>query len=180
MKTLLLALTLLSLNAQAKVEPGAIKLTTIDGKTSSLNDYKGKVLLIVNTASACGYTPQYKGLQELYEKYAEKGLVVLGFPSNDFGGQEPGSNQEIKKFCSTKYSVKFPMFSKAPVSGTDIQPLFTWLTKEADAAKAGPVRWNFEKFLVTRDGRLKKRFSSGTRPDSQDLVSALEAELASK
>lgn len=156
------------------------KVATIDGQTSTLDAYSGKVLLIVNTASGCGYTPQYKGLQALQVKYAAKGLVVLGFPSNDFGGQEPGTNAEIKKFCSTNYNITFPIFSKAPVSGKDIQPVFKWLTQDADSKLAGPVQWNFEKFIVGRDGQLKKRFKSSVAPDGADLVSVIESELSKK
>ena len=166
--------------ALAKSPLHDLKVTSIEGKPVALSEYAGKVLLIVNTASGCGYTPQYKGLQELYGKYNDKGLVVLGFPSNDFGGQEPGSNQEIKKFCTTNYSVKFPLFNKAPVSGKDIQPVFAWLTNEADKNQTGAVRWNFEKFVVSRDGKLIKRFRSGVAPESPELIATLEAELNKK
>lgn len=157
-----------------------LSAASIEGAATSLATFKGKVILIVNTASDCGYTPQYEALQALYSKYAPKGFVVLGFPSNDFGGQEPGTNGEIKTFCKVRYKVDFPLFSKAPVSGKGIQPVFAWLTSEARQDLKGPVKWNFEKFLIGRDGKLKKRFKSQEEPDSQELLSALEAEIASK
>jgi glutathione peroxidase len=144
----------------------AFSVKTIDGGLKNLADYKGHVLLIVNVASRCGFTPQYKALEAVYEKYKDKGLVVLGFPSNDFGGQEPGSNQEIKKFCSLKYNVTFPMFEKNPVTGADKQPLYRYLTEQTDPAFHGEVKWNFEKFLVNRKGQVVDRFLSTVKPDS--------------
>lgn len=151
------------------------KVKTIDGKEIGLSDYKGKALLIVNTASQCGYTPQYDGLEALYKKYKDRGLVVMGFPSNDFGAQEPGSNQEIKKFCQTRFNVDFPLFEKAPVKGPEIQPVFKILVKNAPNQEE--VKWNFEKFLVAPDGRVVARFGSKVTPADAALVSAIEKNL---
>lgn len=153
----------------------ALSVLTIDGSKTSLESYKGKVVLIVNTASKCGYTSQYAGLQEIYEKYKAKGFVVLGFPSNDFGGQEPGSNEEIKKFCDLNYKVTFPLFAKAPVSGPETQPLFAFLT--ANAPEKGPVKWNFEKFLLNREGKVVGRFRSAVKPTDAELTTAIEKAL---
>lgn len=154
-------------------------MKTIDGETVDLEDYEGKVVLIVNVASKCGLTRQYAGLQELYSSHKEDGLVVLGFPCNQFGGQEPGSEADIKTFCSTKYNVDFPMFSKVDVNGDDAAPIYKYLTaKDAKPAGDGPISWNFEKFLVGRDGQLVSRFSPRTAPDDAELVSAIKAELA--
>ena len=157
-----------------------LSATSIDGQLKPLSEYKGQVLLVVNTASGCGYTPQYEGLQALQKKYLGQKFTVLGFPSNDFGGQEPGTNAEIKTFCQLNYKVSFPMFSKAPVTGASIQPVFKWLTVEANSKLAGAVEWNFEKFLIGRDGNLIKRFKSAVTPESQELVSVLEAALKNK
>jgi glutathione peroxidase len=140
-----------------------IPLTTIDGKTATLSEYKDKTILIVNTASKCGYTPQYEGLEAVYSKYKSKGLVVLGFPSNDFGGQEPGNNGEIKKFCKTNYKVDFPLYSKAPVKGEQKQPLYKFLTENAPTK--GEIKWNFEKFLVAPGGKIVARFESAVKPE---------------
>jgi glutathione peroxidase len=147
-------------------------LDSIDGKPAPLSQYKGKVLLIVNVASKCGYTPQYTGLEALYEKYKDKGVVVLGFPANDFGLQEPGTNEEIKDFCSRTYSVKFPLYSKISVKGDTKAPLYQYLT-----AEGGEVKWNFTKFLVGKDGKVIKKFDSKVTPDSAELTSAIEAAL---
>ena len=155
-----------------------LQATSIDGTTRKLSSYRGKVVLVANTASGCGYTPQYKDLEALSKKYSSRGLVVLGFPSNDFGGQEPGSNHEIKQFCELNYKVDFPLFSKAPVTGSDAQPVFTWLVSHSPADVAGPVEWNFEKFLISRDGRLVKRYRSKTNPTSPDVTTAIEEELS--
>ena len=152
-----------------------IPLKKIDGSSTTLKEFKGKTLLIVNTASECGYTPQYKGLQAIYTQFKDKGLVVLGFPSNDFGGQEPGSNQEIKKFCELKYKTTFPMFEKNPVKGTSKQPLYQFLI--ANAKNHDEVGWNFEKFLVDRSGRVAGRFKSSVDPESDALKAAIETEL---
>lgn len=150
----------------------------IDGKPQSLKKYKGKVLLVVNVASKCGLTPQYKGLQDLYKKYEKDGLVVLGFPANNFGGQEPGSEEEIKTFCTTKYDVTFPMFSKVSVKGEDIAPLYKWLLEKSGDTK--DIEWNFGKFLVGRDGSDVKRFTPRDVPSSKTLEDAIVAALNQK
>jgi len=161
--------------------PSVLKFTmpSLDGKDVDLSQYQGKVLLMVNTASKCGYTKQYAGLEALYEKYSDKGLVILGFPCNQFGGQEPGSSDEIAAFCKKNFGVSFPMFAKIEVNGDGAAPLYKLLTgKETDAARAGEVKWNFEKFLISRDGQIVKRFRSAVAPDADALVKAVEAELA--
>lgn len=145
----------------------------IEGNPISLNDFRGKVMLVVNVASKCGYTPQYEELQTLYERYQDSGLVVLGFPANNFLGQEPGSNAEIQEFCSSNYGVTFPMFSKISVKGKDIHPLYTFLTSEAD----DNVGWNFQKFLVDRDGNVITSFKPKTKPLDEDIIAAIEALL---
>jgi len=173
-----------------------IPLKTITGGDSSLGDYAGKVLLVVNVASACGLTPQYEGLVELYRKYRDRGFEVLGFPANDFGAQEPGSDEEIQSFCTTKFGVDFPMFSKVVATGADKHPLYAALTSawpkatgDADGMREGmrgrgrvpteepEVLWNFEKFLVSREGKVVGRFVPATRPDDAGLVAAIEAQL---
>ena len=151
----------------------------IDGQEIDLSKYKGNVLLIVNTASECGYTPQYDGLQSLYEKYNDKGLVILGFPSNDFGNQEPGTNQEIKQFCKTNFDVSFPMFTKISVKGNDQHPLFDYLCSTENPDFTGEIKWNFEKFLIDKQGNLKHRFRSPVKPLSDSLTSAIEKQLSS-
>ena len=156
-----------------------LKLKDIDGKDTSLQPQQGKVLLIVNVASKCGYTPQYAGLESLYKKYKDQGLVVLGFPCNQFGGQEPGTNEEIKQFCSSRYEVTFPLFDKIDVNGAHRAPLYSLLAGQ-DSPVAGNIKWNFTKFLVGRDGKVLKRFESKTKPDSAELVQAVEAALAAK
>ena len=156
-----------------------ISLKDIDGKSTSLKAYKGKVLLIVNVASHCGYTPQYAGLEALYEKYKGKGFAVLGFPCNQFGGQEPGTNEEIKQFCSSKYQVMFPLFDKIEVNGPNRHPLYLALAGK-DASFPGDIKWNFSKFLIGRDGKILKRFESAAKPDSAELTQALESALAAK
>lgn len=152
----------------------SIGVTSIDGEAVELSRYEGKVLLVVNVASQCGYTGQYAGLQKLYTDYADKGLVVLGFPSNDFGGQEPGSEAEIKQFCSSKYGVTFPMFAKVKVVGAEKHPLYQLLSKSTGGHDVG---WNFEKFLVDRNGLVIARFNSGVKPSDTMLISAVEAAL---
>jgi glutathione peroxidase len=154
------------------------KVNNIDGNEINLADYKGKVLLIVNTASKCGFTPQYDDLQTLYKKYEEQGLVVIGFPANNFGGQEPGTDEEIKTFCLTKFDVEFPMMSKVSVKGKDIHPLFAKLISAESASIKGDINWNFEKFLIDKDGNLVERYRSRTKPLSDDLTTAIETELA--
>lgn len=157
------------------------KLQGIDGKEVDLGQYKGKVVLLVNVASECGYTPQYKGLQELYEKFGKDGLVVIGVPSNDFGRQEPGTNADILKFCQSSYKVTFPMLAKVAVKGADKVPLYQFLTaKDTNPKFAGEVGWNFEKFLIGRDGQVAGRFKSGVEPMSDELVKGVQKELAAK
>jgi glutathione peroxidase len=151
-------------------------LTDIDGNSKNLGDFAGKVVLLVNVASRCGYTSQYRGLEKLHEELGPRGVVVLGFPSNDFGAQEPGTDAEIKAFCTTQYDVKFPMFSKITVKGGTRHPLYAWLTTEAQPA--GEVKWNFEKFLVGKDGKVIARFGSGVTPEDGDLRGAIERALA--
>ncbi|HYF37302.1 MAG TPA: glutathione peroxidase [Prosthecobacter sp.] len=153
-----------------------IPLKDIDGKDTSLKAYEGKVLLIVNVASKCGNTKQYTELQALHEKFKDEGLVVLGFPSNDFGGQEPGTNEEIKTFCSTKYNVTFPMFDKVAVKGPSKAPIYEALSGP-DSPFPGDVKWNFGKFLVGRDGKVVARFEPKTKPDAPEVVSAVESAL---
>jgi glutathione peroxidase len=153
-------------------------LRDINGKDVSLGSYQGKVLLLVNVASRCGLTPQYEALQKVYTKYQEKGFVILGFPANNFGSQEPGTNEEIKTFCSTKYNVSFPLFSKISVKGDDIHPLYKFLTdKETDPEFAGDIKWNFNKFLVGKDGRIIARFEPQVKPDSDVVTQAIEKAL---
>ncbi|QVM84839.1 glutathione peroxidase [Novosphingobium decolorationis] len=174
-----------------------IPLTRIDGTPDTLGAHQGKVLLIVNVASKCGLTPQYEGLEELFQQYKDKGLEILGFPANDFGAQEPGSHEEIAEFCKLNYGVSFPLFAKADVTGADMQPLYKELT-QAHPTKQGPaeefrerlrgfgrtptedpdVLWNFEKFLVSKDGKVVDRFAPGVAPKDPALVAAIEAELA--
>ena len=150
-------------------------LNDIDGKSVNLGQFKGRALLIVNTASRCGYTPQYKSLEALYDRYKDRGLVVLGFPANNFMGQEPGSNEEIKKFCSLKFKVTFPMFSKISVSGNDIHPLYQYLTSRP--SMEGPISWNFNKFLIAPKGNVVARYDSSVDPLSQEITSTLEKVL---
>jgi glutathione peroxidase len=152
-------------------------LNSIDGKPAPLADYKGKVVLIVNVASQCGYTPQYSALEAIYEKYKDQGFVILGFPANNFGAQEPGTNEEIKTFCSRKYNVTFPMYSKISVKGADQAPLYSYLTKETGAGITGDVKWNFTKFLVDRNGNVVQRFEPAVTPDSKEMTGAIEKQL---
>lgn len=173
MKTLLLSLLMSSLAIAADSNVHDIAVKDIDGKEAALKAYAGKVLLIVNVASECGYTGQYAGLQALHEKMAEKGVAVLGFPCNDFGGQEPGSEAAIKTFCTENYKVTFPMFSKVAIKGDAKHPLYAAL----QSAVGGEVGWNFEKFLVGKDGKVLKRFGSDVEPESPELLAAIEAAL---
>ena len=157
------------------------KMKDIDGKDVKLKKYKGDVLLVVNTASKCGYTPQYEGLQATYEKYKDRGFYVLGFPANNFGGQEPGTEKEIKEFCESKYKVTFPMFAKISVKGADQDPLYAYLTsKDTNPEFAGDITWNFNKFLIDRKGKIVARFSSKEKPDSEAVTQAIEKYLATK
>jgi glutathione peroxidase len=156
-------------------------MNSLDGRPVELARYKGKVVLMVNVASKCGYTPQYKQLQALHEKYAGTGLAILGFPANDFGKQEPGSDEDIAAFCEKNYGVKFDMFSKVAVTGDSQCPLYKHLTSsDTNPEFGGAVKWNFEKFLIGRDGRIVNRFRSKVAPDSEELVKAIEAELGKK
>jgi len=168
-------MTVLSLQAESIYQ---VPLKDIDGKSTSLEPYKGKVMLIVNVASKCGLTPQYKALESTYEKYKDQGLVVLGFPCNQFAGQEPGSNSEIKEFCSSKYDVTFPLFDKLDVNGANRHPLYSQLAGK-DSPFPGDIKWNFGKFLVGRDGKIIQRFEPKTTPDSPEVVKAIEAALKS-
>lgn len=151
----------------------------IDGKAGSLKPYEGKVLLVVNVASHCGFTPQYKALEAVHEKYKTKGFAVLGFPCNQFGQQEPGSDEEIKQFCSSKYNVSFPLFDKIEVNGPNRHPLYVALAGPS-SPYPGDIKWNFTKFLIGRDGKILKRFDSRTVPDAPEVVAAIEAALAAK
>jgi len=152
-------------------------LNSIDGKPAPLANYKGKVVLLVNVASQCGYTPQYSALEAIYEKYKDQGFVILGFPANNFGAQEPGTNEEIKTFCTRKYSVTFPMYAKISVKGDDQAPLYGYLTKETGAGMTGDIKWNFTKFLVDRDGKVIQRFEPAVTPDSKEVTAAIEKQL---
>jgi glutathione peroxidase len=152
-----------------------VPLRTIDGNSATLGDYAGKVRLIVNVASRCGLTPQYEGLEALYRRYRDRGFEVLAFPANEFGAQEPGTDSEIKTFCSTNYDVTFPLFSKIVVKGPARHPLYDLLTEVPPSAE---ISWNFEKFLIDRQGNPVARFSPQTKPDAEPLVSAIERELA--
>jgi glutathione peroxidase len=165
-------------NAMTEKSVLDFSMKNIDGKETKLSDYRGKVLLLVNVASKCGYTPQYEGLQAVYSKYSAQGLVVLGFPANNFGGQEPGTNEEIKQFCTVNYKVSFPMFAKISVKGADIHPLYKFLTgKETDPEFAGDIKWNFNKFLVDRNGKIIARFESGDKPEGEKVAQAIEQAL---
>lgn len=151
------------------------RVETIKGTSKTLDEYKGKVLVIVNTASKCGFTPQYEGLQHLYEKYNEEGLEILGFPNNQFMNQEPGTNEEITQFCSLNYSVSFPMFSKVNVRGKDAHPLFQYLTSEAPGTLIPQIKWNFTKFLISKEGKVVGRFAPKTTP--AQMEAAIKQEL---
>jgi len=181
------AIALLALTSTAPADDKKVpavlnfKMKGLDGKDVDLSQYQGKVILMVNVASQCGYTPQYKGLQQLHEKYSKDGLVVLGVPSNDFGKQEPGSNDEIAKFCQSKYGVKFEMLSKVPVKGAEQVPLYKYLTsKETDPKFSGDIKWNFTKFLIGRNGEIVARFESKVEPESAEVTKAIETELSKK
>jgi glutathione peroxidase-family protein len=150
----------------------------IDGKPISLEQYRGQVVMIVNVASKCGFTPQYQGLQKLYETYRDRGLVILGFPANNFLRQEPGNDEEIKSFCSINYGVTFPMFSKISVNGKDQHPLYKYLTgKKSNPEFGGSISWNFNKFIISRDGRIIARFGSRTKPEDPEVIAAIEKAL---
>jgi glutathione peroxidase len=182
MKTTLLLLatimtTVFSIHAAGSIYD--IPLKDIDGKDATLKPYVGKVMLIVNVASKCGFTPQYTALEATYQKYSAQGLVVCGFPCNQFGAQEPGTDAEIKEFCTSKYSVTFPMFDKLEVNGDNRHPLYVALAG-ADSPFPGNIKWNFTKFLIGRDGKILARFDSKVKPDSDEVTKAIEAALAAK
>lgn len=155
------------------------KMKTLSGKDVSLSKYQGKVILVVNVASKCGATPQYEPLQKLHETYKDKGLVILGFPCNQFGKQEPGSALQIQEFCTSNYGVTFDMFSKIDVNGEGAAPLYKFLTSEqSNPGNAGPIGWNFEKFLISSEGKVVQRFKTGVQPDSEKVTAAIQKELA--
>ncbi len=164
------------------VDAGSVfefKMKDIDGNDVKLDKFKGQVMMIVNTASKCGYTPQYEGLQAIYEKYKDRGFVVLGFPANNFMGQEPGTEKEIKEFCTLKYNVTFPMFAKISVTGTDQHPLYNYLTnKKTNPDFAGDISWNFNKFLIGRDGKVVARYGSKDKPQDEVVSQTIEKQLA--
>jgi glutathione peroxidase len=177
-------MTIKSSQAQTVAAPSPTSIydftvTNIDGSSVSLNKYKGDVLLIVNTASLCGNTPQYKALEAIYEKYKSQGFRILGFPANNFAHQEPGDNAAIKTFCTSKYNVTFDMFSKISVAGADQAPLYAYLTgTDTDPQFGGAIEWNFAKFLISRDGQIVGRFKASHYPDQPDVTAAIEAEIA--
>jgi glutathione peroxidase len=179
MKKLFVLLAVLGMSAMAAEKTVYdFTLNSIDGQPTSLSTFKGKVLMLVNVASRCGYTPQYAGLEALYEKYKDRGFVIVGIPANNFGGQEPGTNQEIKTFCTAKYHVSFPMMSKVSVKGDDITPLYQFLTdKSTHPDTGGDIGWNFTKFLVGPDGKVIARFDSKVEPQSPEVSSAVEKAL---
>ena len=176
MQKMLLSISVLLLGAALFGAASVYEFTlnSIDGAAAPLAAYKGKVLLLVNVASKCGFTPQYKALEAVYQNYQDKGLVIAGFPANNFGAQEPGTNEEIKTFCTRTYSVTFPMYAKISVKGADIAPLYEFLTKST----GGDIKWNFTKFLIGKDGRIIARFESPVKPDSPDVTAAIEKALA--
>lgn len=181
MKTLallgtIIAMTIIAANAESIYD---IKLKDIDGKDTTLAAYKGKVVLIVNVASKCGYTKQYARLETTYGKFKDKGFAVLGFPCNQFGGQEPGTSNDIKIFCSSKFGVTFPLFEKIEVNGENRHPLYVALAGK-DSPFPGDIKWNFNKFLVGKDGKIVNRFDSKVAPESEELIKAIEAVLAAK
>ena len=182
MRKLIFILMLCVACASLSAEPKSIydfTMRSIDGDHVSLKSYQGKVVLLVNVASKCGFTPQYAGLEALYEKYKDKGLVIVGIPANNFAQQEPGTDAEIKKFCSNKYNVTFPMMSKVSVLGDDKTPLYSYLTaKDTDPQFAGDIKWNFTKFLFDRSGSPIARFEPNVTPDSPQVTAAIESALA--
>ncbi len=180
MKTLAIAAAVLL--SQLAAHAGSIydiKVKDIDGKETSLAAYKGKTILIVNVASKCGLTPQYKALEAAYEKYKDKGFVILGFPCNQFNRQEPGSNAEIKEFCSSKFSVTFPLFDKIDVNGEKRHPLYVALAGK-ESPFPGDIKWNFGKFLISKEGKIINRFEPRTKPDAEDVTKAIEAAIKAK
>jgi glutathione peroxidase len=180
MKKFLVLIALVGMSAMAaEKNVYDFTLNSIDGRPTALSNFKGKVMLLVNVASRCGFTPQYAGLESLYEKYKDRGFVIVGIPANNFGGQEPGTNQEIKSFCTAKYHVSFPMMAKVSVKGSDITPLYAFLTdKNLHPETGGDIGWNFTKFLVGPDGKVIARFDSKVEPESPEVTSAVEKSLA--
>lgn len=179
MKILILLLTAMT-TLTSSPNPDTIHRFTVKdirGRDVNLGDFKGKVVLVVNTASKCGFTPQYKDLQALHDRYKDRGLVVVGFPANEFGGQEPGTDDDIAEFCEVNYGVNFPLMSKVVVKGDGIHPLFQMLTNQVNPDFNGAINWNFEKFLIKPDGTLARRFRSRTAPSDRELISAVEALL---
>lgn len=181
MKKLLVLIALVGMTAMAAEKTiYDFTLNSIDGQPTPLSTFKGKVVLLVNVASRCGYTPQYTALESIYEKYKDRGFVIVGIPANNFGGQEPGTNQEIKTFCSARYHVTFPMMAKVSVKGSDITPLYQYLTdKTLHPETGGEIGWNFTKFLVGPNGEVLARFDSAVEPDSPQVTGAIEKALAS-
>ena len=177
--TLTVGILFFALAARAADSIYDIPLKDIDGKDATLKPYAGKVMLVVNVASHCGFTPQYTALEAIYQKYSAQGLVVCGFPCNQFGAQEPGTDAEIKQFCTSKYDVTFPMFDKLEVNGANRHPLYVALAG-ADSPFPGNIKWNFTKFLIGRDGKILDRFDSKVKPDSDEVTKAIEAALAAK
>lgn len=186
---MMMALVLMSQSTFAETQTSAdtaktpealdFEITMIDGERAHLSQYHGKVIMLVNVASRCGLTKQYKELQALHDRYANQGLIVLGIPANNFGGQEPGTNQEIRQFCSTKFNVEFDMLAKVSVKGDDMIPLYTYLTSEDTNPKfAGPIPWNFTKFLIDREGKVVARFGPRVKPDAEQVIKTIEVELA--
>jgi glutathione peroxidase len=181
MKTfaLLFTISLMTTFAVCAADIYDIPVKDIDGTATNLSAYKGKVLLIVNVASKCGFTPQYTALEATYKKYSDQGLVILGFPCNQFGGQEPGNDEEIKQFCTSKYAVTFPMFDKIEVNGQNRHPLYVMLAGDSSPFP-GNIHWNFTKFVIGKDGKILNRFDSKVKPDSPEVTAAIEAALAAK
>jgi glutathione peroxidase len=178
MKKIIGAICLMSAGLFGASSVYEFTMNSIDGQPLPLSTFKGKVLLIVNVASFCGFTPQYEQLEAVYEKYKDQGFVIAGFPANNFGAQEPGTNEEIKTFCSRKYNVKFPIYSKISVKGEDKAPLYQFLTDSAANPKTGgEIKWNFTKFLVDRNGKIIARFESPVKPDSLEVIAAIEKAL---
>ncbi len=178
---LIMAFSLFSKELKDSVQgkgPLSFEMETIDGERVPLDSYASQVVLLVNVASKCGLTPQYEGLQKLYETYKDQEFVVLGFPANNFMGQEPGTDAEIKQFCSTNYGVTFPIFSKISVKGKDQHPLYQYLTDKQAHDFGGAIKWNFTKFLIGKDGQIKARFSPNTKPNDAKVISAIENELS--
>lgn len=168
-----------SLNAEQRSQdtPLKFKVKSINGQEVDLQQYKGKVVMIVNTASRCGFTPQYKQLENVYQKYKDRGFVILGFPANNFMNQEPGTNEEIKNFCDINYKISFPLFEKVSVDGSDICPLYKFLTSKDNAPFDGSIKWNFTKFLIGKDGKTVARFEPKVKPDDSTVIETIEREI---